>query len=372
VSQEENTTVTVSVIEADSSREVTGAGPVETTGIQADGAVNEAVVKAVREPEVDREPEAPAAEAPELVSEVAMAEAEPPAPTGVAEAAEAPPEAEGISEAPQATEAEPEKQLKAEESESEKPAIAKKKRKGKKSSGPKTPLSELEVGAEIVGRVVGIADFGAFVDIGAETDGLIHISELSEERVNKVSDVVKPGQEVPVWIKDIDMDQERISLSMKPKPKYRLSDLKPGMIVEGVVTGIREYGVFVDIGAETEGLVHISEMADDYVNRPAELVSTGDAIEVQIKKVNRRKRRISLSMKGASPPPPPPPQEAAERSLPTAMELALRRALGAREGKDQEVSGMRVDTGETSRDELGEVFTRMLQQYRKDEETSET
>lgn len=232
-----------------------------------------------------------------------------------------------------------------------------------KAPEPKTALTELQAGAEMVGRVVGIADFGAFVDIGAETDGLIHISELSDGRVKKVSDVVSVGQQVSVWIKDVDTDQERISLSMKPKPKYRLRDLKPGMVVEGTVTGVRDYGVFVDIGSETEGLVHVSEMAEGYVSKPSELVSSGDGVEVRIKKVDRKRRRISLSMKGFGAPARPQEQEP-EEPAPTAMEMAMRRALGEIEEHIDEAANVHIDFEEASRDELGDVFARMLRDYR--------
>lgn len=228
---------------------------------------------------------------------------------------------------------------------------------------PQTPLSELEPGTELTGRVVGITNFGAFVDIGAETDGLVHISELSDGRVNKVADVVSIGQQVQVWIKDIDVAQERISLSMRPRPKYRLRDLKPDMVVAGTVTGIRDYGVFVDIGAETEGLVHVSEMAEGYVRQPSELVSIGDEVEVRIKKVDRRRRRLSLSMKGLGPS-VRPPEPQAEEPMPTAMELAMRRALGELEGEIEEIAHRNIHVEDASRDELGDVFARMLREYR--------
>lgn len=259
----------------------------------------------------------------------------------------------------EATTAEPEKE----------PTVEKEPVKKEEAPEPATPLSELVPGAELTGRVVGIADFGAFVDIGAETDGLVHISELSEDRVKKVTDVVSVSQKVNVWIKDVDVGKERISLSMKSKPKYQLRNLKPGMVVEGTVTGIRNYGVFVDIGSETEGLVHVSEMAEGYVNKPSELVSRGDEIEVRIKKVDRRRRRINLSMKGLGPSVSPPPQQQEEESsMPTTMELAMRRALGELETETEEGPDVPVDVEEANRDELSEVFTRMLQEYREDEE----
>ncbi len=236
---------------------------------------------------------------------------------------------------------------------------------------PKRKLEELEPGTEWTGRVVGIAEFGAFVDIGAETDGLVHISELSEKRVEKVSDVVSIGDEVRVWIKDVDPEQQRISLSMRPKPKYRLRDLKRGMVMNGVVTGVRDYGIFVDIGAETEGLVHVSEMADEFVDNPSELVSPGDTVQVRIKKVDRKRRRISLTMKGLRRrrPAPPPPERKQEEPMPSIIELALREAL---EALEEEMEGEELPSPEdTSRDELSEVFARMLREYREQKQAEE-
>lgn len=235
---------------------------------------------------------------------------------------------------------------------------------------PKLKLKELEPGTEWTGRVVGIAEFGAFVDIGAETDGLVHISELSEKRVEKVSDVVSIGDEVRVWIKNVDPEQQRISLSMRPKPKYRLRDLKRGMVMDGVVTGVRDYGIFVDIGAETEGLVHVSEMADEFVDNPSELVSPGETVRVRIKKVDRKRRRISLTMKGLRRrPAPPPPDKKQEEPRPSIIELALREAL---EALEEEMEGEELPSPEeTSRDELSEIFTRMLREYREQKQAEE-
>ncbi len=337
-------------IEADTSREATGAETAEVASADIDAVVaGEDTVGETGDSTTESEAE------------------EVPAPTD-AEVAAGATSVETSAEEPQATVPAAKEEPAREESALEE-SVAAKPAKAEKAPEPKTPLSALEAGTEVTGRIVGIADFGAFVDIGAETDGLIHISELSDGRVNKVSDVVSIGQQVTVWIKDVDEEKERISLSMRPKPKYQLRDLKPGMVVEGTVTGVRDYGVFVDIGAETEGLVHVSEMAESFVSKPSELVAPGDEVEVRIKKVDRRRRRISLSMKGfGAPSPPPEPQQ--QEPLPTAMELAMRRALGELEEEIEEASQERIDVEETSRDDLGDVFARMLREYQEDTEES--
>ncbi|MFQ5593455.1 MAG: S1 RNA-binding domain-containing protein [Anaerolineae bacterium] len=352
------------VVEADTGREATDAGVVETASIEIEEASNVEGAEATDELEAWEEPgAAPAVEIDDAVSESAAA-----LPAEVATSAEE--EAvtedstpvEATTEGPAVVEPKAEKEPAAEAVVAEQEPATE-----EKAPEPKTALNELQAGAEIAGRVVGIADFGAFVDIGAATDGLIHISELSDGRVKKVSDVVSVGQQVSVWIKDVDVDQERISLSMRPKPKYRLRDLKPGMVVEGTVTGVRDYGVFVDIGSETEGLVHVSEMAEGYVSKPSEMVSSGDDVEVRIKKIDRRRRRISLSMKGFSAPAHQQAQEPEEES-PTSMELAMRRALGVLEEQVEETVTERIDVEEASRDELGDVFARMLRDYSVDTE----
>ncbi len=381
MSEEENRGVTVAEATAEADTDVEAAATDTATeadvdtGDGASGAEAGETTVAVEASEEtgtasaeESEPEAavaeePAEEAPEAEEAEEPAELEEPEAAAAEEVEEAGEEAQEAAAEAEEKPAGAEAEAEAEKEPAEKPKPKRKKKK-------KTPLSELTSGAETSGRVVGIADFGAFVDIGADTDGLVHISELSEGRVKKVSDVVSVGQQIDVWIKDVDVNKERISLSMKSKPDYRLRDLKPGMVVEGVVTGIRNYGAFVDIGSETEGLVHVSEMAEGYVNKPSELVSAGEEIEVRIKKVDRRRRRISLSMKGVGPSASPPPSQDEVADQPTAMELAMRRALGNLEEEIDETSEAQgeLDVKDASRDELSDVFNRMLNEY--DEESN--
>ncbi|MFQ5460481.1 MAG: S1 RNA-binding domain-containing protein, partial [Anaerolineae bacterium] len=147
---------------------------------------------------------------------------------------------------------------------------------------PRLRLEDLVVGTETHGKVVGISKFGAFVDIGAVTDGLVHISELSDRRVRNVEDVVKSGTAVDVWIKEIDVSKSRISLSMRRKPNRPLDSLRPGNVLTGRVTSVTRYGAFVDIGSETEGLVHVSEMSSGFVQNPQDVVEVGTDVQVRI------------------------------------------------------------------------------------------
>ena len=164
-------------------------------------------------------------------------------------------------------------------------------------------LSKLQPGMRLKGVVSSIVDFGAFVDLGG-IDGLIHISELSWNHVNHPSEVVKVGQEVEVQVLDVDLNRERISLGLKQTtedPWRSLVKKYPvGAIVEGVVTKLVTFGAFVDLGDGVEGLVHISEMARQHVDAPAQVCAVGDTVQVKVMEIDLDRRRISLSMKAAA------------------------------------------------------------------------
>ena len=164
-------------------------------------------------------------------------------------------------------------------------------------------LAKLSKGMRLKGTVSSIVDFGAFVDLGG-IDGLVHISERSWNHVNHPSEVVKVGQEVEVEVLDVDLQRERISLGLKqttPDPWVKLVENYPvGTIVDGTVTKVVPFGAFVALGENTEGLVHISEMAPRHIDTPAQVVKVGDVVKVKVMDVNPERRRISLSMKAAA------------------------------------------------------------------------
>ena len=164
-------------------------------------------------------------------------------------------------------------------------------------------LEKLSKGMRLKGTVSSIVDFGAFVDLGG-IDGLIHISELSWSHVNHPSEVVKVGQEVEVEVLDVDLNRERISLGLKQTtedPWTKLVETYPvGTVVDGKVTKIVPFGAFIELGANVEGLVHISEMAMKHIDSPAQVVHVGDTVKVKVMDVNVERRRISLSMKAAA------------------------------------------------------------------------
>lgn len=174
--------------------------------------------------------------------------------------------------------------------------------------GPVVKL--LSVGQQLQGTVKRITEFGAFVDIGVGRDGLIHISELSTTRVAKVADVLSEGQAVTLWIKKLDRDRNRISLTMIEPGKRTIRDLQVGEVVEGTVTRILPYGAFIDIGVGRDALLHVREMSTGFVAKPEDVVKIGDSVNVRILEVARRRNRIDLSMKGLGPEPEAPAQDA--------------------------------------------------------------
>lgn len=185
---------------------------------------------------------------------------------------------------------------------------------------------DLEPGMKVQGKVVRLEKFGAFVDIGAPTDGLVHISEMAAGRVNKPSDVVSEGDTITVWVKDVDRSAGRISLTMLEPPEVDIRSLKTDTVMTGTVVRLESFGAFVDIGAGRDGMIHVTEMGRGYVGSPSEIVSVGDEVQVRVLDVDPRRGRISLSMKDL---PGDNYQwiEEEDEDVPTAMELALREAM---------------------------------------------
>ncbi|MFB7638562.1 30S ribosomal protein S1 [Peribacillus butanolivorans] len=161
-------------------------------------------------------------------------------------------------------------------------------------------LDTIESGQVLHGTVQRITDFGAFVDIGG-VDGLVHISQLSHEHVDKASDVVTEGDEVQVKVLSIDRDNERISLSIKdtlPGPWTDISDkAAKGSTQKGIVKRLVSFGAFVEIFPGVEGLVHISQISHKHIATPQEVLKEGQSVEVKVLDVNEKEHRLSLSIK---------------------------------------------------------------------------
>jgi small subunit ribosomal protein S1 len=163
-------------------------------------------------------------------------------------------------------------------------------------------LDNLTIGTVIEGRVISLADFGAFVDIGG-IDGLIHLSELAWEPVLHPRDVLRIGQEVKVEIISIDRDRQRIGLSRKSQQddpwESLIRSYREGQLVQGEVTKLTNFGAFARLVEEPaiEGLVHISELAEHRVKHPAEIVAEGQILTLRIIRIEPDKRRLGLSLK---------------------------------------------------------------------------
>jgi transcriptional accessory protein Tex/SPT6 len=236
----------------------------------------------------------------------------------------------------------------------------------------------LTVGMETSGTIKRVSDYGAFVDIGVGRDGLLHISEMSTSRVRKVTDVIKEGDEVTVWIKELDREKNRISLTMIPPGTKTIRDLAAGELVTGTVQRLTNYCAFVDIGMDRDAMLHVKEMGDGYVAKPEDVVKVGEEIEARIVSVDARRGRIDLSLKGLRP--SQTAQAAVQEialetaddleddsvDLPSPMELAFREALsGQDDGMDDdyypiERQRRKQKRGRHYRDEQNEIISRTL------------
>lgn len=161
-------------------------------------------------------------------------------------------------------------------------------------------LAELKEGDVRNGRVTSLADFGAFVDIGG-VDGLIHLSELAWTRVSHPREILKVGDEIEVYILHVDLDQQRVALSLKrlqPEPWSQVFNYyEINQLVDAVITKLTNFGAFARIDDRIEGLIHISELTDKNITHPREVVSEGQEVKVRIIHIDPDRRRMGLSMK---------------------------------------------------------------------------
>jgi len=161
-------------------------------------------------------------------------------------------------------------------------------------------IDELEVGKTYSGRVTSLSDFGAFVNING-ADGLVHLSELSWERVQHPRDVLEVGQEVKVKVINIDREKKRIGLSLRALAddpwKSRVEKFAVGQLVEGVITRLTKFGAFARLEGDIEGLIHISEMADHRIEHPKEVLKDGEVRTLRIVRIDPEQHRIGLSLR---------------------------------------------------------------------------
>jgi small subunit ribosomal protein S1 len=159
-------------------------------------------------------------------------------------------------------------------------------------------LDELAEGEVRAGRVTSLADFGAFVNIDG-ADGLVHLSEISWERIQHPNEVLKVGDEVKVKVISVDRDRKRIGLSIRQLQQdpwlQKVGELKEGMLIEGTITHLTKFGAFARIGDDLEGLIHVSELSEQRVGHPKEVVKEGEVLTLRVIKIDPERRRIGLS-----------------------------------------------------------------------------
>jgi small subunit ribosomal protein S1 len=253
------------------------------------------------------------------------------------------------------------------------------------TTGAPSNIKEIKNKMYFRGKVVKTTLAGALVDIGIDTPGMVHISQLQKTPVKRVDDVIHEGDEVDVWVRRVSPKKGRVELTMIKPLDLEWSEIKKDMVISGKVVRLEKFGVFVDIGAERPGLVHISEMTHDFIRTPGDLVKEGDVVEVKVLDVIKPKKQIKLSMKALQEKPEEivkttiekmdkreqhsreqekekePAEEEKEVPVPTAMEMALREAM-ERKGVDTVVVSEKKKKRKisTANDELETIYSRTL------------
>jgi len=225
------------------------------------------------------------------------------------------------------------------------------------STGAPSNIKEIKNKMYFKGKVLKTTLAGALVDIGIDTPGMVHISQLQKVPIKRVEDVIHEGDEVDVWVRRVSPKKGRIELTMIKPLGLEWGEIKKDLVVSGKVVRLEKFGIFVDIGAERPGLVHISEMTHDFIRTPGDLVKEGDEVEVKVLDVIKQKKQIKLSMKALQDKPEDvvkanpekndkreqhtreqekekeSTEEVKDAPVPTAMEMALREAM-ERKGVD--------------------------------------
>jgi small subunit ribosomal protein S1 len=211
-------------------------------------------------------------------------------------------------------------------------------------------LDELHEGSERTGRVTSLADFGAFVNIDG-ADGLVHLSEISWDRIQHPSEALNVGDEVQVKVISVDRERKRIGLSIRQLQEDpwldKVSHLREGMLVEGKITHLTKFGAFASLGEDMEGLIHISEISEQRVTHPKEMLHEGDVLTLRIIKIDPERHRIGLSLRKVD--------------SPAYADLDWKMALAEEVGRVQETGTAEEDADQLSPGEEQEEEPHVLQ-----------
>lgn len=203
-----------------------------------------------------------------------------------------------------------------------------------------TSIGDLERKMALKGTVKRTELYGAFIDIGVGVDAIIHVSQLGQGQ--RVKDALAIGQELDVWVDKVDTERNQIIVTTQEPLAVEWQDLGEGQVYTGKIVRLENFGAFVNIGAEKEGLVHVSEINHDFIKHPSQALTVGDEVQVQVLTFSRKKRRINLSIKALLEAPESAENvyigstknfkieddDEMEEDVPTAMEVALRMAMG--------------------------------------------
>jgi small subunit ribosomal protein S1 len=244
----------------------------------------------------------------------------------------------------------------------------------------KIPLSDIQPKKKLTGKVTRIDLSGAFVDVGAEKEGWLHISAMGTEKVNRVQDALQIGQEITTWVRKVDAGKGELQLTMVEPLAYDWGEIRPGITIHGKVTRIEKFGVFLDFGAERPGLIHISEFSNEFIKDIASAAKIGDEKDAVILDVDRKKRQVHLSSKALEAKPAKPvnptkptypakpaqkeePKIAEELEIPTVttMEAAFLEAQSGNANSSMKKTGRNRMQMEKIRQQQEDIFQRTLQ-----------
>lgn len=223
-----------------------------------------------------------------------------------------------------------------------------------------TPQSTADIAlkTEIQGKVKRVELAGAVIDIGEGREAFLHISQIKGKKIRNVQDALSEGQDITVYVQNVDRNSGRISLTMLRPPAVEWSEISQGQVYTGKVVRIEKFGAFVDFGAERPGLVHISEMDSDYVGAPEDVVAKGQEVQVKVLRVNRDKGQIDLSMKALTEVIAVP--EEPEEEAPTALALALQKAMHSDGVPDEQKSAPAKGKGQ-KKTKIDDILRRTLE-----------